>query len=192
MATFYLINQVILGTQVYLPGSLIDDAVDPATAIQSAGGRLVASSVSGVATAAAECAALKARGGAGDVQAMEGIMNVAADLADVSAAISTVSLGGTGGAALIGTSDASTVQSKFDAFSLSTAAALIGTVGGSTVQLKITSFSALRTSLKASAAAASVGYVPQSASAVSAYNGTVLSIADALDELAKRIKAGSL
>lgn len=53
MSKFYLINTIKLGGVVYKSGSLIDDALHPKAAIESAGGTLIASSNSTVAAAAA-------------------------------------------------------------------------------------------------------------------------------------------
>lgn len=79
MSTTYLINRVRVGTRTYLPGVLIDDAVDPATAITDAGGRLYASSNPTVAAAASLAQSLSLRGQ--HDQAL-GIMLAAASQAD--------------------------------------------------------------------------------------------------------------
>lgn len=126
MATYYLINKVTLGTQIYNPGDFLDSAQDPIANIQAAGGRVVLSSVAGVAAAAAQVQAMKARGAGIDEEALADIMNVAADEADVAAAggdvtALTAALAASTGAAMIGYG-ASTASFKFGSLSTAIAA----------------------------------------------------------------------
>jgi len=62
MATYYLINTVTVGTNRLYAGTLIDSTVDDTSAIQSAGGVLVASSEPTVAAAAARAQAMRLQG----------------------------------------------------------------------------------------------------------------------------------
>lgn len=80
MATTYLINRTQVGTRTYYPGTLVDDAVDPAADITAAGGRLYPSANATVAAAAAIAQALTASGQHGKA---EGVMLAAASQADV-------------------------------------------------------------------------------------------------------------
>jgi hypothetical protein len=79
MNTYFLINKVRVAGRAYLPGTLIDDAVDPATAITDAGGRLYASANPTVATAAVIAQQLSLRG---QHEQATGIMLAAASKAD--------------------------------------------------------------------------------------------------------------
>ncbi len=80
MATFYLINRTQVGTRVYNPGTLVDDAVDPAADITAAGGRLYPSANATVAAAAVIVQQLTSTG---QHSRAEGIMQEAAARADV-------------------------------------------------------------------------------------------------------------
>ena len=64
MATYYLINPLQYAATLMWPGSFIDDEQYDVTAIQTAGGVLVDSSVTVVAAAAPKAVAIRARGGA--------------------------------------------------------------------------------------------------------------------------------
>jgi hypothetical protein len=79
MATFHLINKVHVFGRAFLPGTLIDDAVDPATAITDAGGRLYPSANATVAAAATIARDLSLRG---QHEKSMGIMLAAASKAD--------------------------------------------------------------------------------------------------------------
>lgn len=78
--TFYLINTVTVGTVLMWAGTLIDEAQDNITNIEAAGGVLVTSSNSLVASAALRAQALRARGG--QPQEAADIMQAALDQTD--------------------------------------------------------------------------------------------------------------
>lgn len=59
MATFYLLNTTTVGTQKFFAGSLIDDAIHPKTAIETAGGVCWPSTDTTVSAAATLCGSLR-------------------------------------------------------------------------------------------------------------------------------------
>lgn len=120
MATFYLINTTIVGTQKMLPGQLVDDALTDATKITNAGGVLWPSADATVAAAAAKAQAAHKLRGASEAD-MESIMNAAVDSvqkandATVVSAADYASVATGKGASLIGIEDAGTLFTAVNA-----------------------------------------------------------------------------
>lgn len=90
MATFYLINNVTVGTSQRYAGELVDDTLESTTPITAAGGVLVASGLTGMSTAAGISQSLKKRGA--DMTTIESVMQAAYEkyIADFAVAHDTV------------------------------------------------------------------------------------------------------
>lgn len=151
MATFYLVNATIVGSQKYFPGTLIDDATPVAAAVTAAGGLLWPSSDVTVAAAAVKAQNAHVNRGANEAD-MESIMKAAVDSVQktndaavpTSASLASVATGA--GAALVGIEDsgglftATTVEAalaevvapKIQVKTLSVAAAAIAALGAVT------------------------------------------------------------
>jgi hypothetical protein len=86
MALWYLLNNIRIGTTIIAAGTLIDDAVEDATAIEAAGGRLVPNTTPGIAEAAQLAQDAKRRGA--PPEQLEALMNAAIDDAQQSSIVS--------------------------------------------------------------------------------------------------------
>lgn len=107
MSTYYLINRTKVGTRVFHPGALIDDAVDDIAAIAAGGGLLVTSSDATIAAAAAIAASHLSR--SDHLSAAFAMMAAATkSSAGDDIAVDLASTAASKGAALVGIADATT------------------------------------------------------------------------------------
>lgn len=107
MATFWLVNNVQVGTTRMFAGSRVDTATDNVAGIQAAGGVLFPTGTASVDAAAADAQALHLRGG--DPDDMEGIMNAAVDAAALVSGVQVADLASVAagkGASMVGVQDA--------------------------------------------------------------------------------------
>lgn len=89
MATFNLINTVIVGTVKFLPGSLINDAVQDKPAIVAAGGVMFATGNAIIDTAAAKARSMHINRGSNEVE-LGSIMTSAVQLAQATTVMASL------------------------------------------------------------------------------------------------------